>query len=114
MNNLDIATAVVRAVISGIAIGGNELGGWEDQYFESLGGCIAREAAELCGVSRLYLEKIEEFGESKEEHLIEHSEGECYQAGYIDSVAKVIASAMDDDGTFEATLAFESGSQSTT
>lgn len=113
MDNLRLATAVVRSVLIGISMGGNLLGGWEDQYHWRTGGRIARAAAEQCQVPQCYLAQIEALGASKEKHLSEPEyEGEVWQGAYINAIARVIASALDDNGTFESILAKETETES--
>ncbi len=37
MTNQEIARITINAILSGIAMGGDMLGGWEDQYFDDRG-----------------------------------------------------------------------------
>jgi hypothetical protein len=99
MTKTEIAELVLRSILVGVSFGGNELGGWEGQYYDGSGGDVAELAASMCGVKdKAALRSVGAIGRDFEEYLVDDTdEDDMPDTGvpvYVRHVVEEIAKHM--------------------
>lgn len=93
MTNQEIARIAVNSILSGIAMGGDILGGWEDQYFDDCGR-TAREVggrvADALGLTASDKDRVSEHAKGIEFLLV----GSDY-AAFAESLSFCISKVID-------------------